>query len=74
MPRSRVTATSTSTSFAVISICGVLESRSDAMRATVSTFCGRSVTISAFVRRSTWMLPRFDSAGCSGAPISAAFA
>ena len=66
--------TSTSTSLAVISTCGVVESSAIAICSTFETFSGRSVMMSEFVRRSTCTWPRLVRAACSGAVISGAFA
>jgi hypothetical protein len=58
MPMSRSASASTSTSLAVISICGVVESSVDRHLLDRSRLLGRSLTISEFVRFSTWIAPR----------------
>ena len=74
MPISRSASTSTSTSLAVISICGVAVSRSSAIFSTAPTRSGRSLMMSELVRFSTRMLPRLVSEPASAVGSSAALA
>ena len=74
MPSWRSASASTSTSFAVISISGVVESSSVAIFSTLSRLSVRSLTIRELVRFSTRTVPRRVSAACSATLSSAAFA
>ena len=74
MPMSRTAWMSTSTSFAVISICGVAVSRLSAIFSTGPTFSGRSLMMSEFVRFSTRMAPRLDREPCRAVVSSLALA